>query len=98
MLVVGCSAVSQVEGLSDATVVGVACGAFHSLAVTSTGKLYEWGMIHTDVDVAAGEVRWRQRKTNRGGIACFPNFCFLLFRLFWALVPAAVEEETRIYA
>lgn len=47
----------QVEGLSGVTVVAVACGAFHSLAVTSSGRLYEWGLIHTEPDVVAGQVR-----------------------------------------
>ena len=43
------------ESLSNVTVTGVACGAFHSLAVTSSGTLYEWGLIHTDPDL-----RWRK--------------------------------------
>ena len=46
----------QVEGLSGVTVVAVACGAFHSLAVTSSGRLYEWGLIHTEPDVVAEQV------------------------------------------
>lgn len=33
------------------TVTAVACGAFHSLAVTSSGRLYEWGLVHTEPDV-----------------------------------------------
>ena len=47
---------AQVEGLSGVTVVAVACGAFHSLAVTSSGRLYEWGLIHTEPDAVADEV------------------------------------------
>ncbi|CAM9799218.1 unnamed protein product, partial [Ectocarpus sp. 8 AP-2014] len=43
----------KVESLSNVTVTGVACGAFHSLAVTSSGTLYEWGLIHTDPDWTA---------------------------------------------
>ncbi|CAM9876355.1 unnamed protein product, partial [Laminaria digitata] len=43
----------KVEGLSGVTVVAVACGAFHSLAVTSSGRLYEWGLIHTEPDAVA---------------------------------------------
>lgn len=38
----------QVEALANETVVSVACGAYHSLAVTSSGRLYEWGLIHTE--------------------------------------------------
>ncbi|CBN75162.1 conserved unknown protein [Ectocarpus siliculosus] len=43
----------KVESLSNVTATGVACGAFHSLAVTSSGALYEWGLIHTDPDWTA---------------------------------------------
>ncbi|CAM9515190.1 unnamed protein product [Ectocarpus sp. 6 AP-2014] len=43
----------KVESLSNVTATGVACGAFHSLAVTSSGTLYEWGLIHTDPDWTA---------------------------------------------
>lgn len=42
--------VGQVEALSNVTVTAVACGAFHSLAVTSSGRLYEWGLVHTEQD------------------------------------------------
>lgn len=38
----------KVEALANETVVSVACGAYHSLAVTSSGRLYEWGLIHTE--------------------------------------------------
>lgn len=46
----------QVEALSNVTVTAVACGAFHSLAVTSSGRLYEWGLVHTEPDWSADEV------------------------------------------
>ncbi|CAM9542500.1 unnamed protein product [Pylaiella littoralis] len=45
----------KVEALSNVTVTAVACGAFHSLAVTSSGRLYEWGLVHTEPDLAADE-------------------------------------------
>lgn len=47
---------SKVEGLSDVTTVAVACGAFHSLAVTSSGRLFEWGLVHTEPDISTNEV------------------------------------------
>lgn len=37
----------KVDDLSKEMVTSVACGAFHSLAVTSSGRLFEWGLIHT---------------------------------------------------
>lgn len=40
----------QVEALSNVTVTAVACGAYHSLAVTSSGRLHEWGLVHTEPD------------------------------------------------
>lgn len=55
-----CFWVSQVEALSNVTVTAVACGAFHSLAVTSSGRLYEWGLVHTDPD-SKDEVRVQNR-------------------------------------
>lgn len=47
----------QVEALSTVTVIAVGCGAFHSLAVTSSGRLYEWGLVHTEPEWSKDEVR-----------------------------------------
>lgn len=41
----GGKAPAKVEGLDDERVIAVACGAFHSLAVTDGGDLYEWGFL-----------------------------------------------------
>lgn len=49
------------EALSNVTVTAVACGAFHSLAVTSSGRLYEWGLVHTEPD-SKDEVNYGRNK------------------------------------
>ena len=36
----------RVDALSDEVVVNCAAGAMHSLAVTSSGKLFMWGLVH----------------------------------------------------
>ncbi|CAM9540808.1 unnamed protein product, partial [Choristocarpus tenellus] len=39
---------TKVSNLINANVVSVACGAHHSLAVTASGRVYHWGLVHKD--------------------------------------------------
>ena len=41
----------RIEGLVEETVVDVCAGAFHSLAVTTTGKVFQWGLVHVSEEM-----------------------------------------------
>ena len=43
----GAAAPGVVGGLGGERAVAVACGAFHSLCATASGKVFEWGLCHT---------------------------------------------------
>eukprot|EP01129_Flabellula_baltica_P012269 TRINITY_DN5517_c0_g1_i2.p1 TRINITY_DN5517_c0_g1~~TRINITY_DN5517_c0_g1_i2.p1 ORF type:complete len:660 (+),score=142.74 TRINITY_DN5517_c0_g1_i2:22-2001(+) len=40
-----------VDDLREDRIVDIACGAYHSLAVTKTGDVYQWGKLHKFLDV-----------------------------------------------
>ena len=59
----------HVSALATETVVAVAAGGFHSLAVTASGRVYEWGLCHTDAVASADGAQRRQEESTTAGAA-----------------------------
>eukprot|EP01132_Coremiostelium_polycephalum_P007415 gene7415-9116_t len=59
------SGAQLIKSLAHERVTKVACGNFHSLAVTNDGKVYEWGQLH--------EIKTNERETDNQGIVQMPG-------------------------
>ena len=75
-----------VVALKAEAVVAVACGAFHSMAVTRTGKLYVWGS-GKDGKLGLGEAGYTRAFQQDGAGQVGSMLLLLLLLLFLVLLP-----------
>jgi alpha-tubulin suppressor-like RCC1 family protein len=56
------SSPKRIQTLAGETITEVCAGAFHSLAVSATGRLYQWGLVHRSEENDAKVERFDEKK------------------------------------